>query len=866
MFIYFIFNLFIFYFFFSERCDFERDEEVNGIDTLESPVVQNVIFQQTETQQSMEDDFSNLQIVYHMDKSEIIYPSSRFICDVGDVIKQARKIETHTYECNFGGQLIFNSIKKNGLGATLNYICSNPFCSKKEKITTVNDSDNLNQFAVLGALATGSGFSQEEEKFSTMNVEYMSNYMFSLCERKSSNIIETCVSDSLEQSISKEKQFAEIRGDMDDEGYYHITVIADGGWCKRSYGHGYNSSSGVAVIIGLKTKHVLFMGVRNKSCMICEKQNETPTNVENHTCFKNWTQPSTAMESDIIVEGLNHLLEKHRIKCSRMIADGDSNIMSKIREKVPYGRSVLKIECANHAIRRYGKGLEKLRLSTAQFSGQDGLLARKLLKSKTPSLIRAMRSLLKEHAVESETAVSKERVDALTEDMRNCAKHVLGQHDLCRYTCTKKGTDNGNTHMANLQVMTASGMFQAIDGLVNRTLAPIAHTLIFNVTNNPAEQFMAQLCKTYGGKRVDFSRAGGINRRANIAVLSYQTPAQGWHAKAHRIVNNGSPRTPLRRFTSTRRKRHLKRRKLFPSKTNVSKKMNCLPAGGDKSYGEEAEKPDMEEDVFATLSKKFLDDLQVTSNDQLESVTREQYLSERWRNERAKRISSSHFKDIADRRVTTKSSNLVKRLIYKTSINTPATRYGLANEKIAREKYEQETGFTVNICGLFIDKDHPFLCTSPDGLVGTEGLVEIKCPYSARSYDSLEETSKSHSIGIQFQSNGAPFLPTNHKYHYQIQGQLAITGRKWCDLFFWSDKDSKSIRIWRDVSFWEKILAKLRTFYMDCVLPELVDPRASRNMNLREPQYIIDAIEKMNDRKKQYIANAEKKYCNNNKK
>ncbi|GFX98996.1 hypothetical protein TNCV_4301711 [Trichonephila clavipes] len=46
-----------------------------------------------------------------------------------------------------------------------------------------------------------------------------------------------------------------------------------------------------------------------------------------------------------------------------------------------------------------------------------------------------------------------------------------------------------------------------------------------------------------------------------------------------------------------------------------------------------------------------------------------------------------------------------------------AMKYGLANEEIARKQYEREYSTEVKICGLFVDKDKPFLCASPDGLV-----------------------------------------------------------------------------------------------------------------------------------------------------
>lgn len=50
--------------------------------------------------------------------------------------------------------------------------------------------------------------------------------------------------------------------------------------------------------------------------------------------------------------------------------------------------------------------------------------------------------------------------------------------------------------------------------------------------------------------------------------------------------------------------------------------------------------------------------------------------------------------------------------------------------------------------------------------------------------------------------------------------------------------------IQRDDEFWKtKMEAKLVKFYYDCILPELVDPRHSRCMQIRDPPYIIKSME-----------------------
>ncbi|GFU40654.1 hypothetical protein TNCV_3230361 [Trichonephila clavipes] len=56
------------------------------------------------------------------------------------------------------------------------------------------------------------------------------------------------------------------------------------------------------------------------------------------------------------------------------------------------------------------------------------------------------------------------------------------------------------------------------------------------------------------------------------------------------------------------------------------------------------------------------------------------------------------------------------RIVYGRDLCNATMKYGLANEEIARKQYEREYSTEVKICGLFVDKDKPFLCASPDGL------------------------------------------------------------------------------------------------------------------------------------------------------
>lgn len=96
-------------------------------------------------------------------------------------------------------------------------------------------------------------------------------------------------------------------------------------------------------------------------------------------------------------------------------------------------------------------------------------------------------------------------------------------------------------------------------------------------------------------------------------------------------------------------------------------------------------------------------------------------------------------------------------------------------EDLARTSYEIETGNKVEVVG-FVESDEYTGC-SPDGLVGEDGLVEIKCQ---RGYKYIE---LAHTKSI------------DKKYLDQMQMQMLVTGRKWCDYVCFNEDFAKPIII-----------------------------------------------------------------------
>lgn len=91
-------------------------------------------------------------------------------------------------------------------------------------------------------------------------------------------------------------------------------------------------------------------------------------------------------------------------------------------------------------------------------------------------------------------------------------------------------------------------------------------------------------------------------------------------------------------------------------------------------------------------------------------------------------------------------------------------QWGTDHEAEAREAYEAETGRMVELAGFVHHPSVEWLGASPDGLVGDDGMVEIKCP-----------TSMTHVRRLLDPQAGVA------QYRMQMLLQLACTGRTWCD-------------------------------------------------------------------------------------
>lgn len=150
-----------------------------------------------------------------------------------------------------------------------------------------------------------------------------------------------------------------------------------------------------------------------------------------------------------------------------------------------------------------------------------------------------------------------------------------------------------------------------------------------------------------------------------------------------------------------------------------------------------------------------------------------------WFASRAGVITASKFADAVSALKNGSPSQASKDYAYKVAIErifgettedtyvTWEMRRGTELEPLARIAYEARTGNLAEESGIVLTDDKVF-GYSTDGFVDDDGLIEIKCPNSARK---LVEMWESGDIS---------------EYEHQIQGGMWITGRKWCDFIMYA--------------------------------------------------------------------------------
>ena len=192
--------------------------------------------------------------------------------------------------------------------------------------------------------------------------------------------------------------------------------------------------------------------------------------------------------------------------------------------------------------------------------------------------------------------------------------------------------------------------------------------------------------------------------------------------------------------------------------------------------------------------------------------------TQEWLELRKGKVTASRVADILAKTKTGVSASRANYLMelaiqrvtgfIEESYTNTAMQWGKDNEGTARALYEAKAD-------VFVDQvpfiDHPtvegFGC-SPDGLVGTDGLVEIKCPNSTTHWE-------------YFKKNVPP-----QKYVIQMQAQMSCTNTQWCDFVSYDPRMPERsqlliVRVARDDSFINDVMIPEITTFLNEVEVEV---------------------------------------------
>lgn len=158
-----------------------------------------------------------------------------------------------------------------------------------------------------------------------------------------------------------------------------------------------------------------------------------------------------------------------------------------------------------------------------------------------------------------------------------------------------------------------------------------------------------------------------------------------------------------------------------------------------------------------------------------------------WHALRVGKVTASRVADVVAKTKTgwgASRANYLAELIAERLTGEPAASFtnaamawGTEKEPEARAAYEFRTDAEVALVAFI---DHPEIAmtgASPDGLVGNDGLIELKCPNTATHIETL--------LGDEIPG----------KYITQMQWQMACTGRAWCDFASYDPRLPESMRL-----------------------------------------------------------------------
>lgn len=187
--------------------------------------------------------------------------------------------------------------------------------------------------------------------------------------------------------------------------------------------------------------------------------------------------------------------------------------------------------------------------------------------------------------------------------------------------------------------------------------------------------------------------------------------------------------------------------------------------------------------------------------------------SDAWKQLRLGKVTASRVADIMAKTKTgwgASRANYLSELVTERLTNQPyeqftnaAMAWGTEQEPNARSLYALVKDVDVETVGIVQHPDIDEFLASPDGLVGDDGLIEIKCPNTSTALDYLMTET----------------IP--QKYILQMTAQLMCSGRSWCDFVSYDPRLPSEMQLF--VKRFHRPDDKVLSEYLDLIKVFLVE-------------------------------------------
>ena len=200
--------------------------------------------------------------------------------------------------------------------------------------------------------------------------------------------------------------------------------------------------------------------------------------------------------------------------------------------------------------------------------------------------------------------------------------------------------------------------------------------------------------------------------------------------------------------------------------------------------------------------------------------------SQEWLLARCGKVTASRVADIIAKTKSGYSAsrgNYLAELVCERLTGVPTDTYksaamewGTAQEPHARAAYEAVGGVLVQEVGFVPHPSIPDAGASPDGLVGVDGLIEIKCPYTATHIETMLSGK----------------IPD--RYNTQMQWQMACTGSEWCDFVSYDPRMPQNMRLFLARTVRDDLAIRAMETEVITFLQELSDKVAALKLHYGE--------------------------------